>query len=123
MAISKSRGLQAEFGPHVGLAGWQDHNLVPLAIERDYIIVTNNRRDFLKLYLQQEVHGGFIIIVPRTSRARTNELFVLALDHLLEMNEDLVNQVIEVLEDGSVHVREWTADEHDLGHINHPSWP
>ena len=25
--------------------------------------------------------------------------------------------------DGSVHVREWNADDHDIGHINNPTWP
>ncbi len=106
-AIAKRRGIQADFVPYLGLATWQDHNLVPLAIERDYIMVTNNRRDFLKLYLQHGVNGGFVIIVPRIERDRIDKLFEMALDRLIEMNEDLVNKVVEVLEDGSVHVREW----------------
>ena len=29
---------------------------------------------------------------------------------------------MEVLEDGSVHIRGWNADEHDSGHINDPKW-
>ena len=121
-AIAKHRGIPADYGPHIGLASWQDHNLVPYAIERDYIIVTNNRRDFLKLYLQQGIHGGLIIIVPRTVREKTNELFQRALDHLIEMNEDVVNKLIEVLEDGSVQVREWSSEDHDISHINNPTW-
>ncbi len=123
VAIAKERGIVAEFGPHTGKGGWQDHNLVPFAIENDYIIVTNNRRDFLKLYLQHDIHGGFIVLVPRADRKRMDELFILALDRLAEMNEDLVNKVIEVLGDGSVHVRDWNEDEHDIGHINNPTWP
>jgi hypothetical protein len=39
------------------------------------------------------------------------------------MNDDLVNKVMEVLADGSVHVREWNAGEHDIGHIGKPNWP
>ena len=120
VAIAKERGIFAEFGSHVGKAGWQDHNLVPFAIENDYIIVTNNRRDFLKLYMQHELHGGLIIIVPRAARGRMEHLFRAALTQLAEMNDDLVNKVLEVLDDGSVEVRPWNADEHDIGYIKKP---
>jgi len=122
VAIAKERGIVAEFGPHVGKAGWQDHNLVPFAIEGNYIIATNNRRDFLKLYMQHDLHGGIIILVPRAARRKMDELFSLALDRLVQMNEDLVNKVMEVLEDGSIHVQEWTLSKHDIGHINTPRW-
>jgi predicted nuclease of predicted toxin-antitoxin system len=117
VAIAKERGIFAEFGPHVGKAGWQDHNLVPFAIENDYIIVTNNRRDFLKLYMRHDLHGGLIVIVPRAARDRTEELFRAALARLSAMNDDLVNKVLEVFEDGSVEVRAWNAEDHDLGHV------
>lgn len=123
VAIAKERGIVAEYVPHTGKGGWQDHNLVPFAIENDYIIVTNNRRDFLKLYLQHGIHGGLIVLVPRAGRKRMDELFGLALDRLAEMNDDLVNKIIEVLIDGSVHVRAWSVDEHEIGHINNPAWP
>jgi predicted nuclease of predicted toxin-antitoxin system len=122
VALAKERGIVAEFGPHIGKGGWQDHNLVPFAVENDYIIVTNNRRDFLKLYLQHGLHGGFIILVPRVERRRMDELFALALDALATMNEDLVNKVIEVLADGTAHVRDWSAHSHDVGHIGRPDW-
>jgi hypothetical protein len=46
-----------------------------------------------------------------------------ALDVYVAMNDDLVNKVMEVRADGSVHVREWNADDHDIGHINNPKWP
>jgi hypothetical protein len=39
------------------------------------------------------------------------------------MNAGLVNKIMEVHADGSVHVRAWDADEHDIGHINNPKWP
>jgi hypothetical protein len=29
---------------------------------------------------------------------------------------------MEVLEDGRVRIREWSADEHDIGHISNPKW-
>ena len=123
VALAKERGIVAEFGPHIGKSGWQDHNLVPFAVENDYIIVTNNRRDFLKLYMQHNLHGGLIILVPRAERRRMDQLFIAALDALSVMNEDTINKVIEVLQDGSVHVRDWSAELHDVGHVSNPRWP
>jgi hypothetical protein len=46
----------------------------------------------------------------------------MALEAYAAMNDDLTNKVMEILDDGSVHVRSWNADEHDLGHINSPKW-
>jgi hypothetical protein len=37
-------------------------------------------------------------------------------------NDDLVNKLIEIASDGSVHIRDWTAGEHDIGHIDDPKW-
>jgi hypothetical protein len=49
-------------------------------------------------------------------------LFEKAPEAFAVMNDDLVNKVMEVLADGSVHVREWNADDHDIGHISNPDW-
>lgn len=122
VAIAKERGILADFGPHIGKSGWQDHNLVRFAIDNDYVIVSNNRRDFLKLYMQLELHGGLIILVPRAHRATLDELFVRALDRLALSNSDIMNQLVEVLLDGTVHVRDWNAVHHDLLHIDRPEW-
>lgn len=123
VALAKERSIAADYGPHLGKTGWQDHSLVSFAIDNDYIIVTNNRRDFLKLYMQQSLHGGLVILVPRLVRSRMDRLFALALDAIAAMQDDTVNRVIEVLEDGSVHIRVWNADSHDLGHVANPRWP
>lgn len=50
-------------------------------------------------------------------------LFEKALEAFAVMNDDLTNKVMEVLADGSVHVRDWNADQHDIGHISKPGWP
>ncbi len=99
---------------------------MPFAVENDYIIVTLNRRDFLKQHANMAVHPGLVILMPqapRDLRLHQAGLFERALDVFAAMNDDLVNKVMEVLADGSVHVREWNADEHDIGHINNPKWP
>ena len=96
--------------PRIGKGGWQDWNLVPFAVENDYIVVTLNRRDFLKQHANLEIHPGLVILMPQApmdKRLYQAELFEKALEAFVAMNDDLVNKVMEVLEDGSVHVRGW----------------
>ena len=122
VAVAKERGYPADFGPHIGMGGWQDWNIARFAFENGYIVVTNNRRDFLRQYMKRELHDGLVIIVPNVDRDAQTSLFSGILDYLEGTNELLVGKVIEALEDGSVHIREWTSEEHDLRHIANPSW-
>jgi hypothetical protein len=39
-----------------------------------------------------------------------------------QRNDDIVNKVVEVLLDGSVHVSEWVSEHHDIEHIQNPTW-
>lgn len=125
VATAKARGYEADYVPHIGKGGWQDWNLVPFAVDNDYIVVTLNRRDFLKQHASLGIHPGLVILMPQApmdKRLHQAELFEKALEAFVAMNDNLVNKVMEVLEDGSVHIREWNADEHDIGHINNPEW-
>ena len=98
VAVAKSKGFTADYGPHIGKVGWQDWNIVAFALQNNYIIVTNNRRHFLNEYIKIDVHSG------------------------VRRGDDIMNKVVEVLRDGSVHIREWTSEEHDLSHIDNPQW-
>jgi predicted nuclease of predicted toxin-antitoxin system len=65
VATAKARGYEADYVPHIGKGGWQDWNLVPFAVENDYVVVTLNRRDFLKQHANLEVHPGVVILMPQ----------------------------------------------------------
>lgn len=121
-AVAKAAGLQADFGPHLGMAGWQDWNIAKFAFENGYVVVTNNRRHFLREYLKYEIHNGLVIIIPKLERDQQVALFQRAVDYLLAASDLPVNQLVELLEDGSVHVRDWSQRDHDLEHIARPSW-
>jgi predicted nuclease of predicted toxin-antitoxin system len=121
-AVAKERGLSADYGPHIGMAGWQDWNIAQFAFENGYIVVTNNRRHFLREYLKYEAHNGLVIIVPNVGREQQIDLFGRVLDFLAGLNALPVNKLIEVLEDGLISVRDWTSDDHDIGHISSPMW-
>jgi len=96
--------------------------LASYALENDYVFVTNNRRDFLKEYAKIDLHNGLIIIVPDTKRAEQQRLFAKVLDVVSKRNDDLVNKLIEVLLDGSIHIKDWSSQDHDIGHISNPEW-
>jgi predicted nuclease of predicted toxin-antitoxin system len=40
VAVAKARGFEADYVPHIGKGGWHDWNLVPFAVDNDYIVVT-----------------------------------------------------------------------------------
>jgi hypothetical protein len=84
--------------------------------------VTDNRRDFLKEYAKLEVHAGLVILLPKGTRDRQMALFQKALDVYSARNDDLVNKLIEIASDSSVHIRDWNAGDHDIGHIDDPKW-
>jgi predicted nuclease of predicted toxin-antitoxin system len=121
VSVAKDRGIDAVYGPHVGKGGWQDRNIVRFALDNDYMIVTNNRRDFMREYANFDLHNGLIIIVPNAGRQSQIRLFSLALDAILDLGESVINKIVEVLEDGSIHIREWTRSDHDLGHADNPT--
>ncbi len=93
----------------LNLKGTSDWHVAGLAAERNYLIVTNNRKDFLRLYADLEVHNGLIIIVPAVVRREQMRLFDLAID-VAERQDSLINLLIEVHADGSVEVQNWAKD-------------
>jgi predicted nuclease of predicted toxin-antitoxin system len=109
VAVASARGLIALHVAWVNREGAGDWQIAALAAERDYVVVTNNRRDFLRLYAQLAVHNGLIIIVPSVPYDEQCRLFELALDAAAQQNS-LINLVIEVHADSTVDVRNWAKD-------------
>lgn len=99
VAVAEARGYEARHVNWLGLSGETDWNLMPRIIAEDLTFVTNNARDFRKLYAREELHAGLLIIVPQVAPDKQRQLF----DALLEeLGGDaiLVNEVIEIaLED------------------------
>ncbi|MBB4420812.1 putative nuclease of putative toxin-antitoxin system [Rhizobium leguminosarum] len=83
----------------LGLSGETDWDLMPRIIEQDFTFVTNNARDFRKLYAREDLHAGLVVIVPQVLPALQRHLFALILQDLAEAR-DIVNEVIEVTLDG-----------------------
>jgi len=77
---------------------------MPVIRDEGFVFVTNNARDFLKLYAQEQIHAGLIIIIPGGIVAdKQVELFDCALDEIEPLDE-IINKVVEVNLDKSVMI-------------------
>ncbi|MDK4728710.1 DUF5615 family PIN-like protein [Rhizobium phaseoli] len=79
VAVAQSHGHDCFHVNWLGLSGETDWDLMPRIIEEDFAFVTNNARDFRKLYAKEELHAGLVIIVPQVLPAQQRELFALIL--------------------------------------------
>jgi predicted nuclease of predicted toxin-antitoxin system len=55
------KGAFAVAAAHVGLSGEPDEQIWNYALENDFVVVTSNARDFIRL-LNVEVHPGLIVL-------------------------------------------------------------
>ena len=97
--VANQRGHDAQHIALIGKAGWKDWSVTQYAVAGDFIVVTNNASDFLKLYAGQELHPGLVILLPSVDRETQKRLFAAALIRLSVLGE-LINQVLEVGLDG-----------------------
>lgn len=107
---ARTRGFEAAPVIHMGLSGAADHNLRSVIAAGDFTFVTNNGRDFLRLYKLLDVHAGLIIILPNMRKAGQRRLFRVALDAIAAAETDMVNQLVEVDADGRVTFSQWPFD-------------
>lgn len=67
-------------------------------------MVTNNARDFRRLYAAEAIHAGLVILIPNVPPAEQRELFDVALDDL-DASRGLINQALEIgMVDGEIEI-------------------
>lgn len=99
VAVAQENGHDGFHINWLGLSGEKDWDLMPRIVTGDYTFVTNNARDFRKLYSSEEIHAGLIIIVPQVVPALQRDLFTLILKEIAG-GEELLNEVIEISIEG-----------------------
>jgi predicted nuclease of predicted toxin-antitoxin system len=99
VAVAQDNGHDCFHVNWLGLSGETDWDLMPRIVAEDYTFVTNNARDFRKLFARQELHAGLIIIVPQVLPSLQRELFDLVLRDLSHGGE-IVNEVVEIRTEG-----------------------
>ncbi|WP_087004047.1 DUF5615 family PIN-like protein [Rhizobium sullae] len=100
VAVAQDHGHDCFHVNWLGLSGETDWDLMPRIVAGDFTFVTNNARDFRKLYSKEDLHAGLLIIVPQVLPVRQRELFTLILQELADA-QDLVNEVVEVTIEGN----------------------
>ena len=93
--VAVERGHEATHITYRGLSGVQDWNLMAPIREGDLTFVTNNAKDFRRLYAQEDIHAGLVILIPNVPPSEQRELFDAALDDL-EVSPGLINEALEV---------------------------
>lgn len=87
VAVAQNRGHECSHVSWLGLSGETDWDLMPRIVDGNFTFVTNNARDFQKLYAREELHAGLVIIVTQVLPARQREMFEAVLDELVNVDE------------------------------------
>lgn len=107
VVYARSRDIEAISAQFRNLAAAKDWKLVPYVIENDYVLVTCNARDFFKLYANEEIHPGLVIILPEDLKIDEQVVFFsLVLDRIEE--EDLVNKVVTIDREKRIEILDWS---------------
>ena len=102
------KGVLAVAAAHVGLSGEPDATIWNYAFEHDYVVVTGNARDFIRL-LDVEVHPGLIVLREGgLTRDEQWDRMRPVIEHVLESCDDnfLVSKLVEISDVDEWEIRE-----------------
>lgn len=99
-------GYEATSVHDLNRLGASDPALALYAVENDWVFVTNNGPDFVRLYRRFEAYSGLVIILPNDDPDEHVTLFQGFLARLAELG-DLFNKVVRLGGDGSIAIEEW----------------
>ena len=103
-----SRSVEASHVTRRGLKGRPDPVIAQWCVANDHAFVTNNARDFRRIYGRLEVHPGLAIILPTVDGPVQAELFDVVLQRVA-IEADLVNKLVEIDAAGAITIMDWPA--------------
>ena len=76
------------------------------AIAQGDIVVTNNARDYRRIYARAPAHPGLVIVLQSLARGRQTAAFrgVIA---FIEAQPSVVDQMVVVRRDGAIGIEPW----------------
>lgn len=86
--------------------GEPDYMVLRRCIDGDFVLVTQNARDFRNLVGREKIHPG-LIILPNLDRRQTEALLRQAIDYLVRCGNPvdlMVNRVLEVSANGDLRI-------------------
>lgn len=106
--VAQDRGYAAASVAGRGLRGRPDPDIVRTGIANGLVVVTNDWRDYRRLYLSLDTHPGLVVIRPNR-RIRDQ---VLALEAILDRFDgdlDPTDRMLTYRRDGTITLQHWTA--------------
>jgi predicted nuclease of predicted toxin-antitoxin system len=92
--VATDHHYEAYHVAHLGMSGLKDYELMPTIREKDFTFVTNNAVDFRRMFRNEPIHAGLVIIVPSVAPADQRALFAAVLRYVGD--RDLVNRAVEI---------------------------
>jgi predicted nuclease of predicted toxin-antitoxin system len=101
------KGVLAQPIVHLGREGLSDPELWRYAFEHDYVVVTRNAGDFIRLARTSTLHAGLIVLRGEgLTRDETWAWLEPVIDHVLSEGIDLLNKLVEVHGRGDFLIRD-----------------
>jgi hypothetical protein len=69
-------------------------------------MVTNDARDYRRLYAHFVSHPGLVILLPCVGKARQVQLFAMVIDFIAS-ETSIIDQLVEIDAAGRITVRPW----------------
>lgn len=110
--VAEELGLVATCNRDRGMLGCTDHALAAAVTKEDFVLVTDNRKDFRSLYEQCDIHPGLIFISASGGRADQQSECRRVARWILERSERmrvcaadlLVDKLVEVQDDRTITI-------------------
>ncbi len=93
-SVAHDLGYAADHVNFLGLRAGTDWALMQRILADEYVLVTNDRMDFLRLYAKHKLHPGLVILIPSVMPTEQAQLFHAALEYVRD--RDLTNTILEV---------------------------
>ena len=90
----------------VGLTSTPDKVIAERAVQTGAIMVTNDARDYRRLYARFVSHPGLVIMLPSVTTPMQIRLFEAVIAYIAA-EESIVDQLVEIDEAGRIKVRPW----------------
>jgi predicted nuclease of predicted toxin-antitoxin system len=80
--VAHDAGHEAHHVNWQGMRGWKDHAIMRRVRTDGLTFVTNNAGDFRRLFAQEPLHAGLIILLPNVAPSLQRQLFAAVLAHI-----------------------------------------
>ena len=104
--VARDHGYDAVHVTAIGLASTPNKLIAERAVQTGAIMVTNDARDYRRLYARFVSHPGLVILLPSVGKARQVQLFEAVIDFIAS-ETSIIDQLVEIDAAGRITVRPW----------------